>query len=137
MYCADGEYDGASNILAMLNGEDLEPEYRELLEDYRVKIYNLRDLQEENYKTGWREIIAVFKRSKDQEAMKAYYLEHKERFRLLDVASINVMGVLIGKRTLKLFPQEEGGLDMCKAFEDGRCSVTSWNVKRNVSKKDV
>lgn len=52
--------------------------------------------------------------------MKAYYLEHKERFRQLDDISINVMGVLIGKRTLKFFPQEEGGLDMCKAFEDER-----------------
>lgn len=52
--------------------------------------------------------------------MKAYYSEHKERFRQLDDISINVMGVLIGKRTLKFFPQEEGGLDMCKAFEDER-----------------
>lgn len=52
--------------------------------------------------------------------MKTYYLEHKERFRQLDDISINVMGVLIGKRTLKFFPQEEGGLDMCKAFEDER-----------------
>ena len=98
----------------------MEPEYRELLEDYRVKIYNLKDLKEENYQSGWREIIAVFKRSKDKEAMKAYYLEHKERFRQLDDTSIKVMGVLIGKRTLNLFAQEEGGLDMCKAFEDER-----------------
>ena len=30
------------------------------------------------------------------------------------------MGVLIGKKTLKLFPQKEGGLDVCKAFEDER-----------------
>ncbi len=120
LYCGDGEYDGVSNILAMLNMEDLEPEYQELLEDYRVKIYNLKDLKEENYQTSWREIIAVFKRSKDKEAMKTYYLEHKECFRQLDDDSINVLGVLIGKRTLKLFPQEEGGLDVCKAFEDER-----------------
>lgn len=120
LYCGDGEYDGADNVLDMLDLEGLEPEYRELLGDCPVKIYNLKDLQEENYKTGLREIIAVFKRSKDKEAMKAYYLENKERFRKLDEASINVMGVLIGKRTLKFFPQEEGGLDMCKAFEDER-----------------
>ena len=56
----------------------------------------------------------------DEDAMKAYYLEHRERFRQLDDDSINVMGVLIGKRTLKMFPQEEGGLDMYKAFEDER-----------------
>ena len=120
LYCGNGEYGGTSNVLTMLNRAELEPEYQELLEDYRVKIYNLKDLKEENYQSGWREIIAVFKRSKDKEAMKAYYLEHKERFRQLDDTSIKVMGVLIGKRTLNLFPQEEGGLDMCKAFEDER-----------------
>jgi hypothetical protein len=38
----------------------------------------------------------------------------------LDEISIDTMGVLIGKKSLKLFPQEEGGLDMCKAFEDER-----------------
>ncbi len=120
LYCGDGEFDGVSNILSMLDLEDLEPEYRGLLRGYPVNIYNLKELQEENYQTEWREIIAVFKRSKDKEAMKTYYLEHKERFRQLDDISINVMGVLIGKRTLKFFPQEEGGLDMCKAFEDER-----------------
>ena len=80
----------------------------------------MKDLQEENYETSLREIIAIFKRSKDREAMKQYYLEHKERFRELDEISIDTMGVLIGKKSLRLFPQEEGGLDMCKAFEDER-----------------
>lgn len=56
----------------------------------------------------------------DREAMKEYYLEHKERFRELDEISIDTMGVLIGKKSLKLFPQEGGGLDLCKAFEDER-----------------
>ena len=65
-------------------------------------------------------ITSPFKRSKDREAMKQYYLEHKERFRELDEISIDTMGVLIGKKSLKLFPQEGGGLDLCKAFEDER-----------------
>ena len=80
----------------------------------------MKDLQEENYETGLREIIAIFKRSKDREAMKQYYQEHKERFRELDEISIDTMGVLIGKKSLRMLPQEEGGLDMCKAFEDER-----------------
>ncbi len=95
-------------------------EFYKLLQDYRVAIFNLRELEEENYETSLREIIAIFKRSKDREAMKQYYLEHKERFRQLDEISIDTMGVLIGKKSLRLFPQEEGGLDMCKAFEDER-----------------
>ncbi len=120
LYCGEGTYSGSSDVLDMLDVDGLEPEYRELLKNYKVKIYNLADLQEERYESSLREIIAIFKRSKDRESMKQYYREHKERFRRLDEISIDTMGVLIGKKTLKLFPQEEGGLDMCKAFEDER-----------------
>ena len=120
LYCGEEAYDGPQGILDMLDVEGLGKDYRKLIKDYRVKIYNLIELQEENYETSLREIIAIFKRSKDREAMKQYYLEHKERFRQLDEISIDTMGVLIGKRSLKLFPQEEGGLDVCKAFEDER-----------------
>lgn len=120
LYCGEGAYDGATDVLDMLNLEGVEAEYRDLLKNYKVKIYNLMDLKEERYESSLREIIAIFKRSKDREAMKRYYLEHKDRFQQLDEISIDTMGVLIGKRMLKLFPQEEGGLDMCKAFEDER-----------------
>lgn len=120
LYCGEGEYDGPGGILEMLEVEGLSKEIKALLKDYRVKIYNLKDLVEENYETSLREIIAIFKRGKDREAMKEYYLEHKERFRELDEISIDTMGVLIGKRSLKLFSQEGGGLDLCKAFEDER-----------------
>ena len=71
----------------------------------KILTLNTHSLQEENYETSLREIIAIVKRSKDREAMKQYYLEHKERFRQLDEISIDTMGVLIGKRSLKLFPQ--------------------------------
>ncbi len=120
LYCGADEYDGPNGIMNMLDVEGLSKEIKNLLKDYQVKIYNLKDLAEENYETSLREIIAIFKRSKDREAMKQYYLEHKERFRELDEISIDTMGVLIGKRSLKLFPQEGGGVDLCKAFEDER-----------------
>ena len=120
LYCGEETYDGPQGILDMMDVEELGKDFRKLLKDYRIRIYNLKDLQEENYETSLREIIAIFKRSEDREAMKQYYLEHKERFKTLDEISIDTMGVLIGKKSLKLFPQEEGGLDMCKAFEDER-----------------
>jgi len=120
LYCGTDVYDGPCGIMEMMDVEGLSKEYKNLLKDYRVKIYNLKELEEENYETSLREIIAIFKRSKDREAMKQYYLEYKERFRELDEISIDTMGVLIGKKSLKLFPQEGGGLDLCKAFEDER-----------------
>ena len=120
LYCGEDTYDGPQGLMDMLDTKEVDEDLCKLLQDYRVSIFSLRDLEEENYETSLREIIAIFKRSKDREAMKKYYLEHKERFRQLDEISIDTMGVLIGKRSLKLFSQEEGGLDMCKAFEDER-----------------
>ena len=120
LYCGKGAYDGVANVRELLDAEGLQPEYRKTLQSYKVQIFNLRDLQEENYETSLREIIAMFKRSDSLEAMEAYYLEHKDRFRMLDELSIDVLGALIGVSKLKLFSQEGGGVDMCKAFEDAR-----------------
>lgn len=120
LYCGEGIYDGAARLQELLDTEGMAREYRKLLPDYRIRIYNLKELQEENYETSLREIIGMFKRSDDRTAMKAYYLENQERFRQLDELSIDLMGALIGVRNLKMFPQEKGGLDVCKAFEEER-----------------
>lgn len=107
LYCGEESYDGPTGLTDMMNMAELDSEYQTMLENYRVSVYSLNDLQEENYETSLREIIAVFKRSKDKEAMKQYYVANKERFRQMDEISIEVLGVLIGKRTLKYFPQED------------------------------
>lgn len=95
-------------------------EYQEQLCDYPLRLYSLRNLEEERFETGLRELVAVFKRSKDKAAMKEYYEANKERFRQLDNAVIEAMGALIGRSKLKMFKQEGRGLDLCKAFEDER-----------------
>ncbi len=120
LYCGKEEYDGATGVIGLLDTEGMDAECQRLLKDYPVKISDMKNLREENYETSLREIIAVFKRSKDKDAMKAYYLEHVERFRELDDISIETMGALIGHKKLKMFRQKGGGLDMCKAFEDER-----------------
>lgn len=108
------------------------PEIKELFSDYSVKVYQLRELQEENYRTGLREIIAVFKRSQNREAVKKYYLEHKKRFEQMDELSIEVLGALIGNSKLKLFKQENGGVDMCKAFEDEREEGREEGIRQSI-----
>ena len=120
LYCGTEEYDGADSVLGMTGYDKLEPDLQALFTDYPIQVYQLKDLQEENYQTGLREIIAIFKRSRDRDAIKKYYLEHKERFQRMDELSIDTLGALIGKSKLKEFKQEKGGVDMCKAFEDER-----------------
>ena len=120
LYCGEGVYDGAAGLKEMLDTKGMERDYQKLLQDYHVRIYNLKDLQEENYETSFREIVGVFKRKDSKENIIAYYQENKERFRLLDELSINLMGALIGMNKLADFPQEKGGVDMCKAFEQAK-----------------
>lgn len=120
LYCGDGEYDGAGGIQEMMDTMGLDEECRRMLKDYPIKVYHLKDLKEENYESGLREIIAVFKRSGDRQAIKEYYLANKVRFQRMDELAIDTMGALIGMQNLKMFQQEEGGVDMCKAFEEER-----------------
>ncbi len=120
LYCGTDDYDGQESVLKMTEYEKLVPEVKELFVDYPINIYQLKDLQEENYQSSLREIIAIFKRSRNREEVKKYYLENKKRFGQMDEPSIDLMGELIGNRKLKMFKQEIGGVDMCKAFEDER-----------------
>lgn len=118
LYCGSAVYDGPWDILQLIDIDGLPEDYHDLLKSYPSRIYSLKDLPEEHFQTSLREIIAIFKRSANKAAMREYYLAHKERFRQLDNLSIDTIGALIGRQDLKLFQQEGGGLDMCKAFDD-------------------
>ena len=120
LYCGWEAYDGANGILEMCSWDNMPKECEEQFRDYPLQLYSLRELEEENFQTGLRELVAVFKRSKDRTAMKEYYLKNKERFRQLDEFVIDAMEALIGVKKLKMFTQEGRGLDLCKAFDDER-----------------
>lgn len=118
LYCGITDYDGPIDILGLFHTEGLDEDCCKLLKSYPFRLYSLKDLPEERFQTSLREIIAIFKRRTDESAMLAYYLAHQERFQQLDELSIDTMGVLIGRKDLKLFQQEGGGLNMCEAFEN-------------------
>lgn len=118
LYCGKESYDGAKDVTELFQKPMQSSRWNDFMKKYPACIYELGSLEEQNYVTGLREVVAVFKRSKDKIAILEYYEKHKERFRQLDVWSIEAMGVLIGRRTLKLYTQEGEGLDMCKAFDD-------------------
>lgn len=124
LYCGEGTYDCEQRIKALFEGRGMRQDYRKLMLEHRIGIYNLRELQEENYETSLREIIGVFKRRDSEAELVTYYTKNKERFRYLDDVTINLMGALLGLRDLRKYAQHKGGVDMCKAFaqavENGR-----------------
>lgn len=117
LYCGEDIYDGVGRVKELLEMLGIEQDYRRVMLNCRIGIYNLLELREENYETSLREIVGVFKRRDDKKRLLAFYLENKERFQQLDELSVDLMGALLGESELKKFPQEKGGIDMCKAFE--------------------
>lgn len=132
LYCGMDDYDGKESILEMTNYHRLPPEFQAMFVDYSIQVYQLKNLQEEYFQTSLREIIAVFKRSRDRAAVKEYYQKNKQRFAQMDELSVDVMGALIGKNKLKFFKQEDGGVDMCKAFEDEREEGREEGIRQSV-----
>ena len=110
LYCGTEDYNGKESVLGMTGYKKLMPEIRELFTDYPIKVYQLKALREESYESSLREMIAIFKRSRNREEVKKYYLEHKKRFEQMDELSIDLLGELIGNRKLKMFKQENGGV---------------------------
>lgn len=120
LYCGDEEYDGCHDLKDVLKLDYIETECREWISGYPTRIVVLSELDECNFQTGLRELIGVTKRKGNKEALLAYYEENKERFAKLDLQTIETIGVMIGNKKLPEFKQEEGGLDMCKAFDDAK-----------------
>lgn len=120
LYCGTEQYDGCNDLQDMLKSDQIDAEYRKWIVGYPLHIIILQNLNEECFQTGLRELIGVMKRSADKKALLEYYIENRERFSELDDFTIETMGIMIGNERLINFKQEEGGLDMCKAFEDAR-----------------
>ena len=120
LYCGIEKYDGCTDLRDMLKLEQIETECREWIVGYPLHIITLQELNEEKFQTGLRELIGVMKRSSDKEALLEYYNDNRERFSGLDDLTIETIAIMIGNKQLIECKQEEGGLDMCKAFDDVR-----------------
>ncbi len=132
LYCGAEQYDGCNNLSDMLKSEQIETEFRKWIAGYPLHLIVLRDLREEYFHTGLRELIGVIKRSGDREALLQYYQEHKERFAKLDEVTVETIGIMIGNHKLLQYPQEQGGLDMCKAFEDAKEEGIREGIKEGI-----
>lgn len=120
LYCGVRDCHGPNLVNEIINIESVDDDFKQFLREHPIRIYNLMELREENFETSLRELVAVFKRSDNREALKAYYLAHEDRFRRLDALSAELMSALLGLNYEKLAARERGGVNLCKAFEDER-----------------
>jgi hypothetical protein len=117
-YHGEAEYDGCRDLHGMLHWTKEQEKYKSFVANYPLRLVTLKEIQEECFRTGLRELVGVMKRSGDREKLLQYWEENRERFDGLDDETIETMGILIHQPDLKNYRKEKGGLDMCKAFED-------------------
>lgn len=120
LYCGTDDYDGCNDLKDVLKLGKINTEYRRWISGYSTNIIILQQLEEENFRTGLRELIGVMKRCSDKDALLKYYEENKERFAMLDEPAIETISIMLGNRNIMECRQEEGGIDMCKAFDDAK-----------------
>ena len=95
-----------------------------LLVNHRICVISLADLDENNFRTGLRELIGMMKRRDDKKAMLSFCMEHEERFSHLDDETYDIICLALNLKTLALERKnsrnggKENDNDMCKAFRD-------------------
>jgi len=118
----NGEYEGCMELHNMLNWNQENEKYKPFVGNYHMNLVNLKDISEEKFKTGLRELIGVMKRSEDKAAFDAYCTENEERFRNLDAETYQAISALTKQWDFMKYQEscknEVGGIDMCKAIMD-------------------
>ncbi len=82
-----------------------------------------KDLQEEHFRTGLRDLIALLKRREDREAMGKYLAENQERLEHLDSELYDLLCVMLNlgslrRRKEKYYNEETEDYRMCTAFRE-------------------
>lgn len=114
LYCGEKDNSELSELVNM-DGMVLERQ------NYWMRVFSLKALQEENFETNLREIIAIFKRKDSLGAVEDFYSKNRDKFREMDKLSIDLLGALLEIRWLRRYTQKGGGgVDLCKALDDAR-----------------
>lgn len=112
----------------MLDMESYPPEFRDMIEDYRIHLLEVRKYKElENFHTDIQYVFGFLQNESSKEALTAYISEHETIFENLSEDAYDMISVMAHSVELQEFNKdckEEGGRNMCQAIkemiEDGR-----------------
>ena len=121
-YHGKKKYNGCKDLHSMLNWNEKTNKYLPYVANYKVNLVTLDDLEEDYFQTGLRELIGILKRREDKEAMAVFMEDNKTRLQNLDDETYEVISILSGYKNLlkrkERSRNEEGGIDMCRAFDE-------------------
>lgn len=123
LYHGEGRWTNRTSLREMLDLSGTDEKLQSGLEDYRLHVINLIDLQEENFQTGLRELIGMMKCRESKRRMQKYCEEHADRFGSMDVDTCELLCTMLNLKTLNWKKEiyknkEKGTVNMCKAFKD-------------------
>ena len=122
LYYGEEPWDGPENLLDMMDWENIPEEFRREAADYPIKVIDMRRFEDsENLKTDARVLLGFLKRQNNPKELKKYVEENTEEFSNIDEDAYDMISVLGNAPELveekAEFLNEEGGMNMCKAFE--------------------
>ncbi len=117
------KWTAARKLTDMLDMAGIDGKMRKLVPDYQMNLVCLEDLQEEHFRTGLRDLIALMKRREDREAMGKYLAENQDRLEHLDSELYDLLCVMLNlgslrKRKEKYYNEETEDYRMCTAFRE-------------------
>lgn len=122
IYHGEGTWEAAESLQELMDLSGVDETMRALLADYKLRVYNLKELDESLFETGLRELIGMMKCRDSRERMQAYCREHEERFENMDDKTYDLICIMLHIKTLagkkESCRRPEGRINMCKAFED-------------------
>lgn len=106
----------------MLDFGDLPEEVRNVVADYPIHVLDVRRFEDsEKLETEARLFFGMLQRDEDTDKCEAYWEENKEAFQNLSDDTYEAIVTFTNSEQLledkKNNMNEEGGIDMCKAFE--------------------
>ena len=120
-YHGTEEYDGCRTLHDMLSLGRENEIFRQYISNYHLNLIALKELDEENFQTGVRELVGILKRQKSKEALQKYCRDNEERMRNLDEETFEAISLMINREDLlkqKEYYREGERLNMCQAMED-------------------
>lgn len=121
-YHGEEEYDGCRSLHDMLNWKKENEIFKQFIADYKINLVTLQDLNEENFRTGIRELVGFLKRRESKEELRRYCEENESRMQDMDEDTFDTISVMINQPDFmeqkRRYRQEGENINMCKAMKD-------------------
>lgn len=123
IYYGQEPWSGPTRLSEMLDFGDLPEEVRNVVADYPIHVLDVRRFKDsEKLETEARLFFGIMQRDEDKEGCTEYIEANKDAFKNIGDDTYDAIATFTRSEKLLANKQEyineEGGVDMCKAFED-------------------